>query len=191
MLAGRIRAPSGRCWTSWRRRARRHFRCCASAGMPWPSATDFLRSRELVTVFDDPIDVVAMPEIDRGGPWLSVARPVRSSHTAARPSFAVSPTPAGWSVDQVRSFYREYNRHMLHDLVAHEAMPGHALTTRALQPLSRAPAPIRAVWWSAFVRGRLGGLRRGAHGRSRVSSRTSPPAPVRLCACSSSRCSCA
>ena len=66
---------------------------------------------------------------------------------------AVSPTPAGWSVDQVHSFYREYNRHMLHDLVAHEAMPGHALQL-AHSNRYRGTTPVRAVWWSgSFVEG--------------------------------------
>jgi uncharacterized protein (DUF885 family) len=39
--------------------------------------------------------------------------------------FAVSPTPSDWSQERVRSFYREYNNHMLHNLTVHEAMPGH------------------------------------------------------------------
>ena len=117
------------------------------------SATDFLRSRELVTVFDDPIDVVAMPEIDRGVA-VAYCRPAGPLEVIPPPTeLAVSPTPAGWSVDQVRSFYREYNRHMLHDLVAHEAMPGHALQL-AHSNRYRGSTPVRAVWWSgSFVEG--------------------------------------
>ncbi len=117
------------------------------------SATDFLRSRELVTVFDDPIDVVAMPEIDRGVA-VAYCRPAGPLEVTPPPTeLAVSPTPAGWSVDQVRSFYREYNRHMLHDLVAHEAMPGHALQL-AHSNRYRGTTPVRAVWWSgSFVEG--------------------------------------
>jgi uncharacterized protein (DUF885 family) len=117
------------------------------------SATDFLRSRELVTVFDDPIDVVAMPEIDRGVA-VAYCRPAGPLEVTPPPTeLAVSPTPAGWSVDQVRSFYREYNRHMLHDLVAHEAMPGHALQL-AHSNRYRGSTPVRAVWWSgSFVEG--------------------------------------
>jgi uncharacterized protein (DUF885 family) len=117
------------------------------------SATAFLRSRELVTVFDDPIDVVAMPEIDRGVA-VAYCRPAGPLEVTPPPTeLAVSPTPAGWSVDQVRSFYREYNRHMLHDLVAHEAMPGHALQL-AHSNRYRGTTPVRAVWWSgSFVEG--------------------------------------
>ena len=44
------------------------------------------------------------------------------------PTFiAVSPTPKDWSAERVASFYREYNRHMVHNLMVHEAMPGHYL----------------------------------------------------------------
>jgi uncharacterized protein (DUF885 family) len=53
----------------------------------------------------------------------------------------------------VRSFYREYNRHMLANLIVHEAMPGHALQ---LMHANRQTArtPIRKVWWSGtFVEG--------------------------------------
>ena len=117
------------------------------------SATDFLRSSELITVYDDPIDVVAMPEIDRGVA-VAYCRPAGPLEVTPPPTeLAVSPTPAGWSVDQVRSFYREYNRHMLHDLVAHEAMPGHALQL-AHSNRYRGATPVRAVWWSgSFVEG--------------------------------------
>jgi len=116
-------------------------------------ATDFLRSRDLITVFDDPIDVVAMPEIDRGVA-VAYCRPAGPLEVTPPPTeLAVSPTPAGWSVDQVHSFYREYNRHMLQDLVAHEAMPGHALQL-AHSNRYRGTTPVRAVWWSgSFVEG--------------------------------------
>jgi uncharacterized protein (DUF885 family) len=74
--------------------------------------------------------------------------------TAPPPSeVAVSPTPRDWDQATVRSFYREYNRHMLRNLMIHEAMPGHALQ---LMHANRYPGatPIRAVWWSGtFVEG--------------------------------------
>ena len=116
-------------------------------------ATDFLRRRDLITVFDDPIDVVVMPEIDRGVA-VAYCRPAGPLEATPPPTeLAVSPTPADWSVAQVRSFYREYNRHMLHDLVAHEAMPGHALQL-AHSNRYRGSTPVRAVWWSgSFVEG--------------------------------------
>ncbi len=117
------------------------------------ATTAFVRGSGLVTVHDDPVEVVEMPGIDRG---VSVAycRPPGPLETAALPTeFAVSPTPAGWTPAQVASFYREYNTHMLHDLTVHEAMPGHALQLMHSNRY-RGATPVRAVWWSGtFVEG--------------------------------------
>ena len=115
--------------------------------------TRFVRDRELVTVYDDPIAVVEMPEIDRG---VSVAycRPPGPLETAqVATEFAVSPTPSDWTAEQQASLYREYNLHMVHNLAVHEAMPGHALQL-AHSNRYRASTPVRAVWWSGpFVEG--------------------------------------
>ncbi len=115
--------------------------------------TNFVRQQDLVTVYDDLISVVEMPEIDRG---VSVAycRPAGPLETTPLPTeFAVSPTPAGWTADRVTSFYREYNAHMLHNLTVHEAMPGHALQL-AHSNRYQGTTPVRAVWWSgSFVEG--------------------------------------
>jgi uncharacterized protein (DUF885 family) len=116
-------------------------------------ATRFVREHDLVTVYDDPIAVVEMPEIDRG---VSVAycRPSGPLERAELPTeIAVSPTPADWTAEQQASLYREYNTHMLHNLAVHEAMPGHALQL-AHSNRYRAGTPVRAVWWSGpFVEG--------------------------------------
>ncbi len=116
-------------------------------------ATRFVREQDLVTVYDDPVDVVEMPEIDRGVA-AAYCRPPGALETVALPTeFAVSPTPADWSAEQVRSFYREYNQHMLHNLTVHEAMPGHALQL-AHSNRYRGTTPVRAVWSSgSFVEG--------------------------------------
>jgi uncharacterized protein (DUF885 family) len=87
--------------------------------------TRFVEQHELLTLLHDPVEVQEMPEIDRG---IAVAycQEVGPLETAPlRTRFAVSPTPADWSAERVRSFYREYNNHMLHNLTVHEAMPGH------------------------------------------------------------------
>jgi uncharacterized protein (DUF885 family) len=115
--------------------------------------TEFVHSRDLVTVYPDPVSVVEMPEIDRGVA-VAYCRPVGPLETAPIPTeFAVSPTPAAWTQAQVASFYREYNGHMLHNLTVHEAMPGHALQL-AHSNRHHASTPVRAVWWSgSFVEG--------------------------------------
>ena len=51
------------------------------------------------------------------------------------------------------SFYREYNRHMVHNLMVHEAMPGHYLQLQHSRRFSGA-TPLRAALWSGpFVEG--------------------------------------
>lgn len=117
------------------------------------AATAFVRDARLMTVYDDPIDVIEMPEIDRGvsGAYCNPSGPLENNPLPTQ--FAVSPTPKGWSQERIDSYYREYNVHMLHNLTVHEAMPGHALQ---LMHANRNPAstPVRALFGSgSFIEG--------------------------------------
>ena len=65
----------------------------------------------------------------------------------------MSPTPRDWDAERVASFYREYNRHMVHTLTVHEAMPGHALQLMHANR-HRATTAARAVFGSGtFIEG--------------------------------------
>lgn len=89
--------------------------------------TSFVRGHGLVTVLDDPLSVIAMPEYARGVA-AAYCDPPGALETRVVPTFfAVSPTPRDWQAERVASFYREYNDHMLGNLTVHEAMPGHFL----------------------------------------------------------------
>ena len=114
---------------------------------------DFVTAHDLVTVFGDPVEVIAMPEIDRGVAVAYCDSP-GPLEPAALPTFiAVSPTPEGWAQDRVRSFYREYNRHMVHNIMVHEAMPGHALQLQHSNRFTGGTA-VRTAWRSgSFVEG--------------------------------------
>lgn len=113
-------------------------------------AIAFTRDHGLVTVPDDleaMLEVIEMPEIDRG---IAVAhcRPPGALETAALPTFfAVSPAPASWSPERIASFYREYNSHMLYDLAVHEGVPGHALQM-AHSRRYRGNTDVRRAYWS-------------------------------------------
>jgi uncharacterized protein (DUF885 family) len=115
--------------------------------------TAFVRDHDLVTVHDDPVEIVVMPEIHRGVA-VAYCDPPGPLEPAPLPTyFAVSPTPADWDADRVRSFFREYNAHMLQNLTVHEAMPGHVLQ---LGHSSRyaAEVPVRqALLSGSFVEG--------------------------------------
>ncbi|MGH8860127.1 MAG: DUF885 domain-containing protein [Jatrophihabitantaceae bacterium] len=115
--------------------------------------TEFVRGQRLMTVYDDPVDIIEMPEIDRGvaGAYCNPAGPLEDASLPTQ--FAVSPTPDGWSDERIASYYREYNVHMLHNLTVHEAMPGHALQLMHSNR-HRASTPIRAVFGSgSFIEG--------------------------------------
>ena len=94
-----------------------------------------------------------MPEIDRGVA-VAYCDPPGPLETAGLPTFvAVSPAPQGWGADQVRSFYREYNRHMVQNLMVHEAMPGHVLQLAHSRRFAGG-TPVRAALRSgSFVEG--------------------------------------
>jgi uncharacterized protein (DUF885 family) len=114
----------------------------------------FVADHRLVSVYDDPVEVIPMPEIDRGVAVAYCDSP-GPLEPAPLPTFiAVSPTPADWSGERVASFYREYNRHMVHNLMVHEAMPGHYLQLQHSRRFTGSPTAIRAALRSgSFVEG--------------------------------------
>ncbi|MGD0701583.1 MAG: DUF885 domain-containing protein [Trebonia sp.] len=115
--------------------------------------TAFVAGHDLITLYDDPVELIDMPEINRG---IAVAYcdPPGPLETAPLPTFiAVSPTPADWPADRVTSFYREYNRHMVHNLMVHEAMPGHYLQLQHARRFTGATRVRAALWSGSFVEG--------------------------------------
>ena len=116
--------------------------------------TGFVTGRRLVTVYDDPVELIPMPEIDRGVAVAYCDSP-GPLEPAPLPTFiAVSPTPADWPPERVASFYREYNRHMVHNLMVHEAMPGHYLQLQHSRRFGGSRTAIRAALRSgSFVEG--------------------------------------
>jgi uncharacterized protein (DUF885 family) len=113
-------------------------------------ATDFVRARDFVTVPDEPVDVILMPEFQRGVAVAYCDSPGpldRGQHTF----FAVSPIPDDWTPAQVDSFLREYNTRSIANLTIHEAMPGHFLQ---IAHSNRYPSVLRAMLSSGpFVEG--------------------------------------
>ncbi len=116
-------------------------------------ATAFVLAHDLVTIYDDPVEIIVMPEIHRGVAVAYCDPPGPLDPPSAPTFFAISPTPAGWPAERVASFYREYNNYALRNLVIHEAMPGHMLQ---LAHSRRGPAPtkVHQTFWSGpFVEG--------------------------------------
>ena len=107
--------------------------------------TAFVTERRLLSVYDDPVELIVMPEIDRGVAVAYCDSPGPLEPSPLSTFIAVSPTPAGWTAERVASFYREYNRHMVHNLMVHEAMPGHYLQLQHSRRFAGSDTAIRAA----------------------------------------------
>src|SRR6184192_2552631 len=115
-------------------------------------ATNFVRSHNLVTIPDTPLDVIAMPEFKRGVAIAYCDSPGPLDKTG-KTFFAVAPTPKDWSKERKESFFREYNNYMIRDLTVHEAMPGHYLQLAHANEF-HAPTLVRAIFRSGtFIEG--------------------------------------
>jgi len=113
-------------------------------------AIDFVVENNIVTMPDEPVEIIIMPEFQRGVSiaYLDPPGPLDKDQPAF---YAVAPLPADWSEEQVQSFLREYNMYSIQDLTIHEGVPGHYLQI-ALS--NRYPSLIRSVLWSGpFVEG--------------------------------------
>ena len=116
------------------------------------SVTDFARANDLITVPEEPIKVIVMPEFQRGVAvaYCDAAGPLEKH---GETFYAISPTPKDWTAQRVESFFREYNNYMLQDLTIHEATPGHYLQLAHANKF-KAPTMVRAIFYSGtFVEG--------------------------------------
>ena len=112
--------------------------------------TDFVRKHDLVTIPNDPLEIILMPEFQRGVSIAYCDSP-GPLDVGQKTYYAVSPIPDDWTDKQVGSFLREYNFRSIHDLTIHEAMPGHFLQ---LAHSNRSPRRLRALLSSGtFVEG--------------------------------------
>ena len=110
----------------------------------------FVREKDLVTIPDDPIEIIVMPEFRRGVSLAYCDSP-GPLDAGQKTFYAVAPLPKDWTDVQVRSFLREYNLRSVHNLTVHKAIPGHYLQ---LAHSNRYPSTLRAVLSSGpFIEG--------------------------------------
>lgn len=113
-------------------------------------ATDFVIEHNIVTIPEEPVEIIIMPEFQRGVTvaYLDPPGPLDKDQSAF---YAVAPLPTDWTEEQVESFLREYNMLSIQDLTIHEGVPGHYLQ---LALSNRHPSTLRSVLWSGpFVEG--------------------------------------
>jgi uncharacterized protein (DUF885 family) len=118
----------------------------AQANEDLKEATEFVRSKKLVTVPAEPVKVIEMPEFARGSAvaYFDSAGPLEKKNETF---FTISPTPSDWPAARKESFYKEYNDYMLKNLTVHEAMPGHYLQIMHSNKF-KAPTMVRAIFRS-------------------------------------------
>lgn len=113
-------------------------------------ATAFVKEKDLVTLPPDPVEIIIMPEFERGVSLAYCDSP-GPLDVGLKTFYAVAPLPEDWTDTQTRSFLREYNVRSIHDLTMHEAMPGHFLQ---LAHANRYPGKLRALLASGvFIEG--------------------------------------
>lgn len=114
------------------------------------STTDFVREHNIVRIPDEPLEIIIMPEFERGVSLAYCDAP-GPLDKGQKTFYAVAPLPENWTTEQVASFLREYNILSIHDLTMHEAMPGHFLQ---LAHASKHPSVLRALLESGpFIEG--------------------------------------
>lgn len=104
-------------------------------------STAFVREHDLMTLPDAPVDIILMPEFQRGVAVAYCDSPGPLDKNL-KTFYAVSPIPEDWSDAQVDSFLREYNSRMIHLLSIHEGTPGHYLEG---WHSAKFPSTLRAV----------------------------------------------
>ncbi|WP_296279135.1 DUF885 domain-containing protein [Pseudoxanthomonas sp.] len=113
----------------------------ADAEAALAQATEFVRKHDLVTLPDAPVEIIEMPEFQRGVAVAYCDSPGPLDKNL-KTFYAVSPIPDEWDQKQVDSFLREYNSRMIHLLSIHEGTPGHYLEG---WHSAKFPSTLRAV----------------------------------------------
>ncbi len=122
----------------------------AAAKEELAQATAFVRAKNLITLPDAPVQVILMPEFQRGVTVAYCDSPGALDNKLDT-FYAVSPIPDDWTAEQTTSFLREYNRRSIAELGVHEAMPGHYVQ---IWHSNKHPSTLRAVLGSgSFIEG--------------------------------------
>lgn len=116
-------------------------------------AAYFLSERDLVTVPQIDARIETMAAVHRGVSVAYCDAPGPFEDDGIPTVIGIAPTPKSWSPQRRESFYREYNRYLIHDLMTHEGLPGHLLQS-AWANRAAAPTSVRAAMPSElFVEG--------------------------------------
>ena len=96
----------------------------ATAKSALAEATDFVKTKQLITLPSAPVEVIIMPKFQQGVA-VAYCDPPGPLEKTLKTFYAVSPIPDEWSQAQTDSFLKEYSKRGIADIAVHEAMPGH------------------------------------------------------------------
>ncbi len=111
---------------------------------------DFIRSRDLVTVPDEPLEIDWTPPFLRefAGAMLDSPGPLDKGQ---KTFYFVTPPPEEWGPEEIESYLAEENDRQIDLTTIHEGSPGHYLQ---LVYSNRCPSKVRAVFGSGvFIEG--------------------------------------
>src|ERR1035437_7041100 len=111
---------------------------------------DFIRSRDLITVPDEPLEIDWTPPFLRefAGAMLDSPGPLDKGQ---KTFYFMTPPPDDWTPEQVDSYLAEENDRQIDLTTIHEGTPGHYLQ---LVNSNRCPSLVRAVFGSGvFIEG--------------------------------------
>ncbi|MEZ5996748.1 MAG: DUF885 domain-containing protein [Hyphomonadaceae bacterium] len=111
----------------------------ATAGVE--EARAFLREKDVITLPEEAVRVILLPEFQRGVAvaYCDAPGPLERN---LETYYTISPVPDDWTDEQAASFLREYNSRAIIDVGVHEAMPGHYVQ---LWHSNSYPSLLRAV----------------------------------------------
>ncbi|MFA4947977.1 MAG: DUF885 domain-containing protein [Candidatus Krumholzibacteriia bacterium] len=116
----------------------------------YAEAEAFVRERDILTIPDEPIEIIWTPEYSRGLSIVALEAPGPLDR-GMKYCFVVSPVPEDYDQKELDSYLREYNNEMIRLVTIHEAMPGHYVQ---FAYANRNPSMVRSVCLnSAFVEG--------------------------------------
>jgi uncharacterized protein (DUF885 family) len=121
--------------------------CCRES---YRGIVEFIRSRDLITVPDEPLEIDWTPPFLRefAGAMLDSPGPLDKGQ---KTFYFVTPPPEDWTADQVESYLAEENDRQIDLTTIHEGSPGHYLQ---LVYSNRCPSVARAVFGSGvFIEG--------------------------------------
>lgn len=112
--------------------------------------TAFVRDKDLITLPTAPVKVIETPKFKQGvaGAYCDSPGPLDKGQDTF---VAIDPIPSDWTQEQADSYLKEYNSRNIHELIVHEAMPGHYTQ---LWHANQYPSVPRAILGSGtFVEG--------------------------------------